>query len=54
MNYRYQIRRLVAVCILLIIFGLFVSKALAKSIDNQILEDTRMMEEHWELWRSGK
>lgn len=47
---KYQIRRLVATIILLMIFMTFTISVLVKGIDNEIARRDRVMEEHQILW----
>lgn len=47
---KYQIRRLVATIILLMIFMTFTISVLVKGLDNEIARRDRVMEEHQMLW----
>ena len=47
---KYQIRRLIAAIILLMIFMTFTVSILVKGIDNELSRRDRVMNNHMEIW----
>lgn len=50
MKYKYQIRRLIAISILLVLLTFFTSVVINKGIDAEIKRQDAVMEQHFKDW----